>query len=47
MLRKRRIVGSNPTQGSSFFFEKRVALGLLNCVPLPNVVDKWVTIGIR
>ena len=35
MPRKRRVVGSNPTQGSSFFFEKRVALGLLNCLPLP------------
>ena len=35
MPRKWRVVSSNPTQGSSFFFEKRVALGLLNCLPLP------------
>ena len=35
--RERRGVGSQPNQGSSFFFEKRVDLGLLNCVHLPQI----------
>ena len=33
MPRKQRVVGSNPTQGSSF-------LGLLNCVPLPCILPR-------